>query len=61
MIYPGIEMVSISSTFYEQLLRRRYSFVKFFKSQTVIREKLHTALWYKKGTHKMLMKLTKGV
>jgi len=53
---------SISSTFYKQLLRR-FSFAKFLspnkiQSQTVIWEKLHNALSYKKGASKMLMKLT---
>jgi len=41
------DLKSISSTFYEQLLRR-YSFAK--KIQTVMREKLHKALLYKKDT-----------
>jgi len=31
------------------------------QSQIVIREKLLTALLYKNGTHKMLMKLTQGL
>jgi len=48
---------SISSTFYEQLLRR-YSFAKKLQSQTVIREKPCKALLYNKGSSKMLRKLT---
>jgi len=47
--------LSISSTFYEQLLRR-YSFGKKLQSQTAIREKLRKALSYKKGLSKILMK-----
>jgi len=31
------------------------------KSQIVTREKLRKALWYKKGSSKMLMKLTPAV
>jgi len=38
----------ISSTFYEQLLRR-YSFAKKLQSQTVIKETLQKALSHKKG------------
>jgi len=49
--------VSISSTFYKQLLRQ-YSFAKKLQNQTVIREKLLKALLREKGAHKMLMKLT---
>jgi hypothetical protein len=37
---------------------RQYSFAKKFQSQTVIREKFQKTLSCKKGTHKMLMKLT---
>jgi len=37
---------------------RQYSFAKKLQSQTVIKEKLCKTLSYKKGTHKMLMKLT---
>jgi len=48
---------SISSTFNEQLLRW-YFCAKFFKSQTVTREKLCQALSYKKCGRKTLMKLT---
>jgi len=50
-------LLSTSSTFYEQLLRR-YSFTKKLQSKTVIREKLQEALSYKKVKFKMLMKLT---
>ncbi len=53
------EKVSISSTFYEQLLCQ-YSCAKKVQSQTVIREKVLKALSNEKGLHKMLMKLTKG-
>jgi len=49
--------VSISSTFYEQLLRPD-SFALKILSQTVIREKLFKALSYEKVGRKMLMKLT---
>jgi hypothetical protein len=48
---------SISSKFYKQLLRQ-YSCAKKLQNQTVIREKLHKTLLDKKGTRKMLMKLT---
>jgi hypothetical protein len=51
--------VSISSTFYELLLRH-YFCAKKLQSQTVIREKLHKALLYEKGSSKMFMKLTIG-
>jgi hypothetical protein len=47
--------ISISSTFYEQLLRR-YSCTKKLQSQTVIREKLCKLLLYKKVVLKMLVK-----
>jgi hypothetical protein len=50
-------LMSISSTFYEQLLRQ-YSFAKIIQSQTVLREKLSKALSYKKGMPKMLIKMT---
>jgi len=49
---------SISSTIYDQVLSW-YSFAKKSQSQTVIREKLHKALSYKKAsTCNMLIKLT---
>jgi len=48
---------SISSTFYEQLMRQ-YFCAKKLQSPTVIREKQRKALLYKKGLSKMLMKLT---
>jgi len=44
---------------YKQLLHR-YSFAKKLQSQIVTREKLQKTLLYKKGVHKMLMKLTPG-
>jgi len=50
--------VSISSTFYEQLLSQ-YSFVKKSQSQTTTRKKMCKALLYKKGSSKTLMKLTR--
>jgi len=34
---------------------------KNYKAKTVIKEKLHKALSYEKGTRKMLMKLTPGI
>jgi len=37
-----------------------YSFAKKNQRQTVIGEKLHKALSYKKGMQKVLMKLTPG-
>jgi hypothetical protein len=57
----GVErpLKSISSTYYEQLLRR-YSFNKISQSQSVIREKQHKAFSNKKGLNKMLMILTPG-
>jgi len=48
---------SISSTYYEQLLCQN-SFTKKLQSQTATREKLRKTLSYKKGSSKMLMKLT---
>jgi len=54
------DLESISSTFYKLLLQQ-YSCTKSLQSQTVTREKLRKTLLYKKGTHKMLMKLTPGV
>jgi len=42
---------------YEQLLHQ-YPLAKKSQSRTVIREKLHKALLYKKATRKMLAKLT---
>jgi len=53
----NLHLLSISSTFYDQLLCR-YSCAKKFPSQTVTGEKLCNTLSYKKGGHKMLMKLT---
>jgi len=51
---PSALEVSISSTFYDQLLRK-YSFAKKLKSQTVFRKKLSKALSNEKGACKMLM------
>jgi len=47
-------LVSISATFYEQLLRQ-YFFTKIFKGQTVRKEKLYKILTCKKYAHKMLV------
>ncbi len=53
----GCDKVTISSTFYEQLLCQNY-FAKILPSQTVIRENLGKALSYTKDESKMLVKLT---
>jgi len=45
--------------FFEQLLCR-YFCAKKLQSQLIIRKKLDKALLYKKGAHKMSMKLTQG-
>jgi hypothetical protein len=50
---------SISSTFYAHILRTKVLCEAFFYLH-VTREKLPKKLLYKKGTHKMLMKLTPG-
>jgi len=50
-----IDQVSISSTFYEQLLRQ-YFCAKKLRSQNVTREKMCNLLLYKKCVCKMLMK-----
>jgi len=50
----------IASTFYDQFFRW-YSFNKKLQSQTVIRKKPDNALLFKKGSSKMLMKLTPWV
>jgi len=52
-----IVVLSISSTFYEQLLGQ-YFCAKKLQSQTVIREKHFKTLLFKKAAHKLLMKLT---
>ncbi len=39
----------------------QYSFDEKVHSQTVIKEKLHKTLWYKKAACKMLVKLTPEV
>jgi len=51
--------LSISPTFYEQLLCQ-YSLAKNLQSQTVSREMLQKTLLYKKAGHKMLVTLTQG-
>jgi hypothetical protein len=51
-------LLSISSTFYEDLLRQ-YSCAKNYKA-TVIREKLRKPLQYKEDARKLLMKMTPG-
>jgi len=53
-------MLSISSTFYEQLFLP-ISLCRKSQSQIVIREKLSKTLSCKKGMSKMLVKLTPGV
>ncbi len=53
-------LVSISSTFCEQLLHQYSCIKKLQIVQNVTREKLHKTLLYKKGVLKMLMKLTPG-
>jgi hypothetical protein len=50
------EQVSISSTFYTQLLRQYFD-AKKLQSQNITREKLHKTLLYEKFACKMLMKL----
>jgi len=50
-------LLSISSTFYEQLFCQ-YSCAKKLQNQTVTRENLLETISYKKGSHKMLTKLT---
>jgi len=49
--------VSMSPTFYEQLLCQ-YSFTEKLQSQTVGRKKLSKTLLYKKAAHKLLVNLT---
>jgi hypothetical protein len=49
--------VSISPTFYEQLLRQN-PFAKKLQTQIVSTEKLFKKLSYEKAAHKMLVKLT---
>jgi len=51
--------VSISSTFYAQLLQQ-YFCAKKLQSQNVTKEKLREALSYEKFAHKMFVKLTPG-
>ncbi len=50
-------MVSISPTFYEQLLRQN-PFAKKLQTQIVSTEKLFKKLLYEKAARKMLVKLT---
>jgi hypothetical protein len=52
-----VGLVSISLTFYEQLLCQ-CSWAKKLQSQTVTREKLCIIRMYEKVVHKMLIKLT---
>ena len=52
--------MSISATFYVQLLRQ-YSFAKKIKTQTVSREKLFETLLFEKASRKMLVILTIGL
>jgi len=59
MMKGDLKLLSISSIFFEQLLRQ-YSFEKKLQSQIVSREMLRNALSYKKGASKILMKLTPG-
>jgi hypothetical protein len=49
--------VSISPTFYEQLLRQD-PFAKKLQTQIVSTQKLRKELWYEKAAHKILVKLT---
>ncbi len=56
-ILGNVAKVSISSTYYEELLGQNSS-AKKLQSQTVTREKLRKRLSYEKGLSKMLMKLT---
>jgi hypothetical protein len=51
--------VSISPTFYEQLLCQ-YPFVKKLQTQIVSTEKLHKKLSYENAARKILVKLTPG-
>ena len=51
--------LSISPIFYVQLLRQ-FPFTKILQFQTVSTWKLHKTFLYKKVTHKMLVKLTRG-
>jgi hypothetical protein len=51
--------LSISSIFYEQLLRQYYCAQKL-QSQTVTREKLGKTLSYNKAARKMMVKLKPG-
>jgi len=51
--------VSISPTFYEQLLRKN-PFTEKLQTQIVSTKKLHKTLSYKKAAHKILVKLTPG-
>jgi len=55
-----LTLQSISPKFYEQILQQ-HSFAKKIQSQNEIREKLHQALLYEKGSSKMLIKLIPDV
>jgi hypothetical protein len=50
-------LVSISPTFYQQLLHQN-TFAKKLQTQIVSKEKLRKKLSYEKGAHKLLVKLT---
>jgi hypothetical protein len=52
--------VSISPTFYEQLLRHN-PFTKKLQTQIVSTSKLHKKLLYEKAARKILVKLTPGM
>jgi len=50
-------LVSISPTFYEQLLRQN-PFAKKLQTQSVITKKVRNELWYERAACKILVKLT---
>jgi len=52
--FPVVNCINILQAAFAQIFLRQ----KKFQSQTVIREKLRKALWYEKGAHKVLLKLT---
>jgi len=51
----GANQVSISPTFYEQLLRKN-PFAKKLVTQIVSTLRLYKELWYEKAAHKILVK-----
>jgi hypothetical protein len=53
----SVEQVSISPTFYEQLLHQN-PFGKKLQTQTVSTQKLREKLSYEEAAHKILVKLT---